>query len=67
MKPFFYSTEISVHITREQARDFCTEDPENFADFMMAYNSEAVIDYIKCNPSLLQKFILDGGLSEEDS
>ena len=42
------------------------EDPENFVDFVMAYNTDAVIDYIKSDPKLLRKFILDGGLSEED-
>ena len=61
-----YSTTVNIHMTREQARDFTLVDPENFVDFVMAYNTDAVIDYIKSDPKLLRKFILDGGLSEED-
>lgn len=67
MSAHIFSTTISVHMTREQARDFVLEDPENFADFILAYNTDAAIDYIKSNPRLLNKFILDGGLSEEDA
>ncbi len=61
----FYQTMMAIELTRDQARDFALEDPDSFANFVMAYHSSVVTDYIKHCPEELTRFVMAGGLSEE--
>lgn len=61
----FYQTIMAIELTRETALDFALDDPERFADFVMAYHPDVILDYIKQCPNELNQFVRDGGLSEE--
>lgn len=64
-KPF-YQTMLAVELTRETAKGFALEYPESFADFVMAYHPSVIIDFIKQCPKELTRFVMAGGLSEEE-